>query len=314
MNKYVLIIFLTLCFSKSLIAQPQFVDDLDKDFRYKVEGTNLEDRGQELFKKDVEKELNKSPLFKKNTESLEEVNFMINFSDKIIIDHLGIYDINRKIAIENRSQKIDRLAEILDKLKPHWRPAEYQGEIYDKGRVNSVKFNIYCDDNGIVSIVGMLFSESKQRYKLDSSCFKTIDPISKYENPLFYSTEISAQYNGGEKMLKSNLNALLKPTKVEKPLIDYFTMDFAILKGKRLAYFNTYNPLDEVEALVSGKIKLLSCNWLYALQGSNQVNVVLSYKFYYSYTLDENQQRVNIRILDIITQDVPLKTRIEKDF
>ena len=294
--------------------EPQYIDDLDKEFRYKVEGVDLNDRGIKFFKQDLENELNRLSIFKKNNQSIEQVRFMINFRDTIVLEHIGIYGFDRKSVVENRDKKINELTRILEKLKYNWKPAEYLGEKYLGKSINSISFNINKDNNSKVSISELKFGITKERYVLNANCFKTIELKSMYQDPFFYATEIQAEYKGGTKMLKSNINALLKPIKVEKVLIDYFTVDFAILKDKKIAYFNTYNPSNQVEALIADKMKLLSCNWKPALQGGRPVNQVLSYKFYYSYTLDDNQQRRNIEILDIITRDVPMKTKIVNDY
>lgn len=319
-NRIALVFIMVLTFlCQPVVALTQYqtvyVDDLDKDFRYKVEGVDLFDRGQDLFKQDMERELNKASTFKSVKNYLEKVSFMVNFYDQTKLDHIGIYGASREQPVlGDRNKKWKELTEILNKYLKHWKSAEYLGEMYNDGRIASVSFNINCDEDGKIIVQALKFSESKERYKLDSSCFKIIEPISKYEDPFFDAIEILAQYRGGSKMLRSNLNALLKPSKTENTTIDYFTIDFVITRAKQLAFFNNATLSDDVETHVAEKMKLLSCNWHPAIQAGRSVNLILSYKFYYSYSLGENQIRENINILDIITQDVPLKTKIEKDF
>lgn len=301
-------IVLLMILGNTLIAQqkPTPFDRLDKELRYRVLGESLQDRGEDLFAKDLEFLLAKSTVFSKyiysNSHSFY-IDFDFDEKGASVVDVMaGVPDESAKISYKNELKKL--VNQLLTRIKP----AVYKGKpVFKKYRMYFIIKN-----NKKLNVVGLRFEKSRADYYLNSTCFE----VYKYkgDNALFQSVEINAQYKGDNTILTSHLNKLFNTSHFDSSgKIDSLDIDFVISKYGHFSLHGDYKSKTKTEAMIIEKLKLLSCNWDPGLQSGRPVYTENKYRLYYTSSMNTGG-KININILDIITQDVLLKTKIEQTF
>lgn len=296
-------LFVLLIFWYPLLGQRMYMfkEDLQKEMRYKVAGNSIEDRGFDLFQRDLNRLLRKSSVFKKDEYFSIGVFISIRF-----LEGQGSPSQYVRVSIPesvlDQEKKEAEIQRIVGALVSDWRPALHQDkEVYGSYYYISLLIRKGQEQEKGLGIQDLRVEATTDKTKYGEHCLKlyNVERDNELLKYLFIMSEIMPEYKGGINRLAIDINTLLDTTNylaVDR-VQDSCVINFITDRAGHFGLLDTYKVSNYAEELILTQLRRLSCNWLPSLSSGRPLNSSNKYQFVYSYLPnDTSKERLQMQL------------------